>query len=351
MYWQTLCKISLLSYFFCNTAYGFAPKCTANITPKDNIQHALDTLPAHQNPAVLCFAKGKYLVSSFIHIDHNNVILRGKGPSTILQLQPKLEQPLIVVGDFQHQEPAQAISGIGIENMHLIGDKSVEHEFMPEHPYLSNSVIVVRNGHNIRMEGLNVEQCRSACLLSEYDSSDILIKNNDVAEAAWDGVSFNRSGKISLIHNTIHDNAAAGITTEHLVDSFITDNTISNNKSSGIYLSDSTNNRITNNLIKNNTISGILFTCAIRQRTPEVLCWDNSVSQNNRVENNRFVGNPHSYTLGVDRAARCNYPGFIKNFWRYNRSDSTGLFPPVQEYGVCVDSDEKQTPAPNTPDK
>ena len=50
--------------------------------------------------------------------------------------------------------------------------------------------------------------------------------------------------------NHVHDNAAAGITTEHLEDSDIRDNVLERNGSQGLYLSDSRGNRFTGNTIR-----------------------------------------------------------------------------------------------------
>lgn len=321
-----------------NAAHGH-DKCSARAQPKDNLQHAIDQLPNDHSPAVLCLGPGVYPLDQFLHIDRDHVHIRGHGRSTIIQFKKNIQQPLIVVGDYANQQPSHLIQDIAIEQMQLLGTTQVEHEFMPEKPYLSNSLVVIRYGKNVRLAKLKAAHCRSACLLSEFNSSDITLADNDVSDATWDGVSFNRSEKIHLIHNRIHNNKAAGMTTEHLVDSEIRGNIIADNGSQGIYLSDSRNNHIVNNRITANKISGILFACSIRYRSPEILCWDNSVSQNNLIESNHFKDNPHAYTIGVDRAANCKAPDFSKNLWKHNQSDTLGLDPPKDQYGECVLND------------
>ena len=339
-----------LSYFILMSAVPIAyasnngERCTARAHPKDNLQQAIDRLPTSQSPAVMCLGRGVYSLDQFLHIDRDHVHLRGSGRSTIIQFKNPIQQPLIVIGDYANQQPSHVIQDVVVERMQLNGTTQVEHEFMPEHPYLSNSLVVIRRGKNVRLSNLQAAHCRSACLLSEYDSSDITIADNDISDAIWDGVSFNRSEKIHLIHNRIHDNRAAGMTTEHLIDSVVRNNVITRNGSQGIYLSDSQRNQIVDNTIVENKLSGILFACSIRYRTPEILCWDNSISQNNVVENNRFKQNPHAYTIGVDRAANCKAQGFSKNIWRNNQADTAGLNPPVEQYGECVLADP---PAPH----
>jgi parallel beta-helix repeat protein len=195
----------------------------------------------------------------------------------------------------------------------------------------------VRSGQNIRLSGLRVSKCRSACLLSEYDSRDLLIERNDVSGAIWDGVSFNRTAKVKLIDNYIHDNVAAGITTEHLEDSEIRNNRLERNGSQGVYLADARRNLFVGNQFTGNKGAGIYLACSIRQRTPEILCWDNSMSQDNTFENNIFKDNPYTYTIGVDRAANCSGPDFRQNLWRKNnQADASGVDIQPERYGRCM---------------
>ncbi|HHW4680004.1 MAG TPA: right-handed parallel beta-helix repeat-containing protein, partial [Xylella taiwanensis] len=78
------------------------------------------------------------------------------------------------------------------------------------------------------------------------------------------------------------------------------------------------------------------LTCSIRYRTPEVLCWDNSMSQENVFEHNIFQKSPYIYTIGVDHAANCKGSDFKPNVWRNNKADTSGFNPPSDVYGTCV---------------
>ncbi|KLD74552.1 hypothetical protein Y886_31885, partial [Xanthomonas hyacinthi DSM 19077] len=262
--------------------------------------------------------------------------LRGQGDATVLHMQDGVQQPVIVVGDYQNERPQRPIRDVTVEQLQIVGG-SADKEFMPERPYLSNSLVVVRAGQNIRLSGLRVSKCRSACLLSEYDSRDLLIERNDVSAAIWDGVSFNRTAKVKLIDNYIHDNVAAGITTEHLEDSEIRNNRLERNGSQGVYLADARRNLFVGNQFTDNKGAGIYLACSIRQRTPEILCWDNSMSQDNTFEHNSFQGNPYTYTIGVDRAANCSGADFRQNLWRKNnQADASGVDIQPERYGRCM---------------
>ncbi len=310
--------------------------CTARAAPGDDLQQAIDRLPADR-PATLCLAKGEYPLEGLLAIRRDDFTLRGAGHDTVLRMADDVQQPLLVIGDHLHAVPAMRIRNVVVADLQLIGGRA-EHEFMPEHPYLSNSAVVIRAGDHIRLSGLKASRCRSACLLSERDSRDLLFERNDVSGAAWDGVSFNRTARVRLVDNHIHDNVAAGITTEHLEDSEIRGNRLERNGSQGIYLADARRNRFVDNQFLDNKSAGVFLTCSIRYRTPEILCWDGSMSQDNLFERNVFRGSPYTYTIGVDRAANCKGGDFRPNLWRANQADASGFNPPLEVYGECVRS-------------
>lgn len=313
------------------------PACSVHAKPGDDLQAVIDGVPADGKPAAVCLAAGEYPLQRLLSIQRDGLVLRGQGPTTVLRMRDGVQQPLVVIGDYENEEPARTIRGVAVEDLQLVGGQA-EHEFVPERPYLSISAVVIRGGRDIRLSGLQASRCRSACLLSERGSQDLLFERNDVSGATWDGVSFNRTAKVRLIDNYIHDNVAAGVTTEHLEDSEIRGNRFERNGSQGIYLADARRNRIVDNQFLDNKSAGVFLACSIRYRTPEILCWDNSMSQDNLFEHNRFHGGPYTYTIGVDRAANCKAPDFKQNQWRGNEADASGFNPPVEMYGSCVSS-------------
>ncbi|WP_295910482.1 right-handed parallel beta-helix repeat-containing protein [uncultured Xanthomonas sp.] len=329
-----------VSFSACATPAADAPAaasdCSVRAQPGDDLQAAIDRAPNDGKPATVCLSAGEFPVGKLISIQRDGLRLRGQGDSTVLRMRDHVQQPTIVIGDYQNERPMRPIRDVRVEQLQIVGG-TIDKEFMPERPYLSNSLVVVRNGQNIQLTHLRVSKCRSACLLSEFDSRDLLIAHNDVSGATWDGVSFNRTAKVKLIDNVIHDNVAAGITTEHLEDSEIRDNRLERNGSQGVYLADARRNLFAGNQFIDNKGAGLYLTCSIRQRTPQILCWDNSMSQDNTFENNTFRGNPYTYTIGVDSAANCTGPEFRPNLWRKNnQADASGIDIQPERYGHCV---------------
>lgn len=308
--------------------------CTVRVAPGDDLQAAIDSVSDDSLPATVCLAAGDYPLDGLVSIQRDGLRLRGQGHDTVLRMHDGVQQPLIVIGDYESREPRRTIRDVAIEDLQLVGGEA-EHEFMPELPYLSNSAVVVRGGEGIRLAGLKASQCRSACLLTEHGSREVTIEDNDVSAADWDGISFNSTSKVRLVDNVIHGNVAAGITAEDLEDSEIRDNRIEGNGSHGIYLSDSAGNLFADNTFADNRDTGVFLACAVRQHEPPVHCWDRSMSQANVFERNVFDANPHAYRIGVDDRANCSAPDWRPNLWRDNRTDSTGVDAP-ERFGRCV---------------
>jgi len=312
--------------------------CTLRIDPGADVQGSLDRLAAAGTPATLCLAAGEFPLPGPLSIDGDGLGLRGEGPSTVLRLREGAQSPVIVVGDQQHQKPARPVSDVTIERLRVIGGGPGGSEFDADHPFLTNSAVVIRAGHNVTLRELDVRACRSACILTEHDCRDVTIERSTVSGSTWDGIAFNRTARARMVGNTIRDNRAAGITVEHLEDSVIDGNTISDNRSQGVYLSDSYRNRFRGNRFTGNTNAGVFLTCSVRQRDPEpARCWDDSMSQANAFEGNEFAGNRLGYIVAADSAANCRKPGVVPNV---SRGDTFTQNPSIEQdapkYGQCL---------------
>ncbi|WP_115720036.1 right-handed parallel beta-helix repeat-containing protein [Gallaecimonas mangrovi] len=325
------------------SVWGFTLKadaCNLTVEPGQSIQAAINNLPKDNSTQTICLAEGDFMLKHLLSIERSNVILKGKGDKTHLQLQDGVEEPVLVIGEYKVAQPRHAVSNITVENLRITGNKS-QHEFMPSIPYLSNSGVVVRKGEHIALKDLTVATCRSACLLTEQHTKDVLIENSHISGAHWDGVSFNSTAQVTMRNNVVENNVAAAITAENVEDSKITGNQLSNNGSHGVYLSNSYRNLFANNNVRNNKLSGVFLTCAIRTRNP-VMCWDNSMSGDNTFKNNLFKGNSHSFSIGADTAANCAKPGFKVNVWENNSSDSASQ-PYPQSFGRCTTGKDSGT--------
>lgn len=309
--------------------------CDRRIAPGADIQAALNALPTG-TPQTLCLAPGHYRLDHLIAIRHSHLTLQGAGDKTVLQMRPGVSSPVLVLGDLDHKAPQWRVSHIRITRLAIQGGGMSKDEFMPGKPYLSNSGIVVRAGDHIELDHLRVSDCRSACILTEYSSRDVTIRDNTISGAVWDGISLNRAGATRILNNVIRNNTAAGITVEHLEGGVIKDNRILDNGSQGMYLAEAIGNHFQGNQLLNNHLAGIFLTCSVKDRNP-VQCWRNSMSRGNHFVDNRFHGNRFAYQVAPDEAANCRGSGYQRNISQRDRfSRSRNQIPSPRRYGHCL---------------
>ncbi|MGP4845020.1 right-handed parallel beta-helix repeat-containing protein [Marinobacter sp. 1Y8] len=295
----------LLAVVFPLSAWAGPTACDRGVTPEHDLQATLEQLPDDGSRQVLCLGAGEFQLDGMVTVTRNNTVLRGEGrDKTVLRMKAGVSSPVLVLGDAIHQQPSHAIKNVQVESMAIRGGGDSDSEFFADMPYLSNSALIVRQGDGVVLRDLDVRDCRSACVLTEYHSRDVRIENNHISHAQWDGVSLNRAGPTALVGNTIRDNVAAGLTVEYLQSSEIRDNVITGNGSHGMYLADAEHNEFSNNRIEDNGMAGVFLTCSVRERDP-VLCWDNSFSRDNTFTDNHFRQNRFGYQIAVDSAANC----------------------------------------------
>lgn len=311
--------------------------CSRRVTTGEDLQVTLDGLPENGSHQIVCLDAGTFHLKDMVVLERNNLTLRGAGPDkSILQMASGVSSPVLVLGDAHHQEPQRPIRQVTVEGLGIHGGGHSDSEFRPDLPYLSNSGLIVRRGEQITLRNLELNDCRSACLLTEYHSKDVLMENNHVSGAEWDGISLNRAGPTRIIGNTIENNTAAGITVEFMEGSEIRNNVIANNGSHGLYLADAEHNRFEKNMIRTNAGAGVFLTCSVRDRDP-VLCWDNSFSRDNTFVDNRFEHNRFGYQVAVDKAANClDFPSPPNVSRGDTFVDSPNHEPAWEEYGHCL---------------
>jgi parallel beta-helix repeat protein len=311
-------------------------RCSVRPHPGDDLQQAID-VAARERTAIVCLGPGDFALHRFLSIRHDGVVLRGAGSSTVIRLEEGTESPVVVVGEWEERVPQRATSNVTIENLRIVGGGKEGGEVLPAYPYLTNSAVAVRAGRNIAIRNASITACRSACVLTELDTRRVTIEHDDISGSVWDGIALNRTTRARIIGNTIHDNTAAGISTEHLEDSVVEANVVSHNRTHGVYLSDSYRNTIADNRFTGNVLSGVFLTCAVRSREQAVQCWKDSMSAGNVLERNQFVGNRVGYMVGGNASASCARRGFTPNlsggdlFVRNPRQD-----PRATEFGVCL---------------
>lgn len=306
-------------------ALGGEP-CRVTLRPGDDVQRAIERAGRDGRPARVCLGPGEFRLERPLELDRDGVGLRGTGAATVVRLAHGVESPVIVVGDYRAATPRHPTRDVAVERLRVVGGGPGGRETHPDHPYLTNSAVVVRGGRRIALRDLEVTACRSACILTERDTRDVTIERNRLEGSVWDGLSLNRTTRARVTDNVIRGNTAAGITAEHLDASVVAHNVLQENETHGIYLSDSHRNVVAGNRIVDNVLSGVFLTCAVRQVAPVITCWRNSMSQGNAFTRNVFAGNRVAYTWAPNAGAACTGPGFVANRSRDDRFAGNARF-------------------------
>jgi hypothetical protein len=310
-------------------------ECSVRLVPGDDVQAAIDRVAPSRG--TVCLGAGEFRLRRFLSIAADGVALRGEGPATVLRLDDGVQSAVVVVGDHRARVPARPVEDVAIERLRIVGGGPGGDESSSEFPYLTNSAVVIRTGHRIALRELDVSACRSACVLTERDTRDVVIEDSTIGPSVWDGIAFNRTRGARVVGNTIHDATAAGITAEHLEDALIERNLVRHNGSHGIYLADSYNNEVRDDGFEDDVDAGVFLTCSVRDRDPgRVRCWDGSMSQGNTFEHNAFVRNRRAYVVAADAAASCRAPGFVHNVSRGDDFGGAAVDQDVARFGVCL---------------
>ncbi|MCW5890950.1 MAG: right-handed parallel beta-helix repeat-containing protein [bacterium] len=292
-----------------------ADDCARRLRPGDDVQGAVARLG--RGGGTLCLGPGEFALPGPLAITRDRVTLRGEGTATVLRLAGGVQAPVVIVGDHTRRIPARPTADVALERLRIVGSGAGDSEFAAAFPYLSNSAVVIRTGLRTTLRGLDVEACRSACIVTEHDTQELLVEDCTIAGSTWDGIALNRTARARIVGNVVRDNTAAGITAEHLEDSVVARNLIRDNRAHGVYLSDSYRNRFQANRFEGNTNAGVFLTCAVRDREPgRVRCWDGSMSAGNTFTDDVFAGNRRTFILAPDAAAPCTRPGFVPNVAR-----------------------------------
>lgn len=322
--------------------------CDRLVRPGESLQDAIDGLPDNGAPQTVCLAAGDFRLSDMVTLERDHVTLRGQGAqATRLGLAEGVVSPVLVLGEARRQVPGKPIHDVTVSDLAIRGSGAGGPEFREDLPYLSNSALIVRRGDGVTLRRLDIRECRSACLLTEYHSRDVTIEDNHLAGAQWDGLSLNRAGATRVVGNTIEHNVAAGITVEYLRDGEVIDNRLLDNGSHGIYLADAEHNVFRDNLFRGNRQAGVFLTCSIRHRNP-VECWEDSFSRDNVFRNNRFVDNGHGFQVSLDDAANCrgfDTPPNLSQGDTFHNSPNDE--PSWERYGHCIRYDGSREAAPD----
>lgn len=224
-----------------------AESATVRVTGGDcrTIQQAIDSLPPEGGEVVV--EAGTYACHEFIHIDRDNVTLRGVGTATVLRLADRADSPVLVIGQ-RAVVPAETRRNIRLLDLAIDGNRrnqTVECFRGPcssSNP-LRNNGITLRRVADVLVENVVVVGARSGGLVTELTSRRITVRGLTASDNEFDGLAGYQTEESLFSALYLHNNLAAGISLDiDFHNNIISDVFIVQSGKVGIFMRDSRDN-------------------------------------------------------------------------------------------------------------
>lgn len=178
--------------------------------PCSVIQNAINSLPTTGGAVVL--SAGIYTCTAPIIINRSNVLLRGEGPATLVQLAPHANTPLIIVGQAIN-EPTLTRSNIHISDLILDGNRANQDFECWNNDCASvrNNGISVRRAVNVIIERVTTRRARSGGVVVEKDSQRVTIRDLISFENEFDGLAGYKTENSIFSGLLLYNNCFAGL--------------------------------------------------------------------------------------------------------------------------------------------
>jgi hypothetical protein len=249
----------------------------ATITDKDNIQKAIDSLPAKGGTIQL--NAGTYILHEGLHINRSNVTINGER-GTLLKLANNVNQPVILIGtDKETPTKKDLIKNIHISNIEIDGNmKNQTSEFDSGKKWIRNNGIDVRTVDNLWINNVDIYDTRSGGIVISWKSKRVFINNSSFHNNYYDGLAFYDSKDIQVNNFLSYDNRGAGISLDNKL-KYVTfsNGYIKNNKDVGIFVRDSEDLKFHNLMIYGNGNHGVFL--AHTEYTPGKAIQDTGVTR------------------------------------------------------------------------
>lgn len=225
----------------------WAESATVRVTGGDcrTIQQAINSLPPEGGEVIV--EAGTYACQEFIHIDRDNVTLRGVGTATLLRLQDRADSPVLVLGQ-RAVVPAETRRNIRILDLAIDGNRRNQTMECFRGPCsssnpLRNNGITVRGVVDALVENVVIVGARSGGLVTELTSRRITVRGLTASDNEFDGLAGYQTEESLFSALYLHNNLAAGISLDiDFNNNVISDVFIVQSGRVGIFMRDSRDN-------------------------------------------------------------------------------------------------------------
>ncbi|MCP4177099.1 MAG: right-handed parallel beta-helix repeat-containing protein [bacterium] len=243
----------------------------ATITDTENIQHAIDSLPAKGGTIQL--KAGTYILLAGLHINRSNVTINGER-GTLLKLANNVNQPVILIGtDKEIPNEKDLIKNIHISNIEIDGNRKHQtSEFDSRKKWIRNNGIDVRTVDNLWINNVDIYDTRSGGIVISWKSKRIFINNSSFHNNYYDGLAFYDSKDIQVNNFLTYENTGAGISLDNKLKHVTFSNgSVKDNNDVGIFIRDSEDLKFHNLMIFGNKNHGVFMSHTALENYPGVI--------------------------------------------------------------------------------
>jgi hypothetical protein len=226
-----------------------------------DIQSAIDSLPAGGGSVLV--RPGVYTCDTYVHLDRDDVALRGSGPSTVLRLADHANRPVIVIGQ-DGPAPDQTRRRISVSDLFVDGNRSQQDFECHESDQcigddvLRNDGITFRRAEDATVERVTVADARSGGVVSSRDSRRVTVRDLTATNSHFDGLSANETTHSLFTGLKLAGNDRAGLSFDRNFDNnVIEDALIEDSADVGFFMRNSTDNLFTNLHVRDSASFGL----------------------------------------------------------------------------------------------
>jgi hypothetical protein len=260
---------------------------------------------------------GKIKVTQPIVLQHDNQILRGSGPTTILYLANNANCPVIIMGQ-PVNHPTQTVSHLCVADLFIDGNRSHQQRELwhesGEGSEVRNNGITVQNVSDSTIQNVTCTRCRSGGLVTTLGVRRLVVDNFGSFDNEFDGLACYLTTDSVFSNLNLHDNPGAGISLDLSFDHNVIKSATLASNDLGIFMRDSRANKFEHVSIRNNHHFGVFMAQAFEPADsgphpqPDTECSNNSFTNLVGVQNGRadFRVNDISCTNNVIIGAQFN---------------------------------------------
>jgi len=241
------------------TAKPVVVRLRAGLTNAE-IQQALDSLPGAGGEVVL--SAGDYLIRRPVVLCHNNQILCGEGPATVLRLADNADCPVIIMGEPVNR-PRRTVRHLMVSSLAIDGNRRHQQGelWVPDgdSSEIHNNGITIQGVSDSAVYNVSCAHCRSGGMVTTLGVERLRVLNLEAYDNQFDGLACYSTENCRFENLNLHDNCSAGISLDLAFNHNCVRNAVLTGNDLGVFMRSSRNNRFESLSIRRSRHFGVFI--------------------------------------------------------------------------------------------